>query len=229
VGQSGQTKKILPNTEKPGAVAERTQRGRIASDRNVTATNIARGNNQTAITIAGMPARATAGKAGAGPSPATMQNANNLLDELSGIYDKLNSGGAMVNPDRSATGNVLSRLRSSGAGQMVEGAIGTEAQTLRDRVASIRPGLMQTLAKATGMTGKQLDSNADVKLFMQTVTDPSASYQANKAAIAGLRRFLAANAKSAPTTPAPAPRKPAPASRAPAKPSAGGWSIVGVK
>lgn len=54
---------------------------------------------------------------------------------------------------------------------------------MRDRIGSIRPNLMQSIAQATGMTGKQLDSNADVKLFAQTVSDPTKSYEANIAAI----------------------------------------------
>lgn len=151
-------------------------------------------NNRTAVTIARLPARS---KPGAGTatkstiSPESRAAAAETLKELDGIYDKLNEMGALVSPKRSTSGNILSYLRSSGAGQVVEGALGTEAQTLRDRVGSIRPALMQQLAKATGLTGKQLDSNADVKLFMQTVTNPQSSYEANQRAISGLRRLLA--------------------------------------
>jgi hypothetical protein len=95
--------------------------------------------------------------------------------------------------------------------------VGTEAQVKRDRINSIRPALMQSLAKATGMGAKQLDSNADVKLFMQTVTDPTASYEANQAAVAGLERFLEMYAKPE-GAPAAAPSRAAPVRRtAPAK------------
>jgi hypothetical protein len=110
---------------------------------------------------------------------------------------------------------------------LVEGTIGTEAQTQRDRINSIRPGLMQALAKATGMTGKQLDSNADVKLFMQTVTNPTASYEANIAALDGLERFVRQNAAGS----SPAPNRQAPNRQAPRrvtprgsnKPSVSNW------
>lgn len=178
--RTGRTVTSLDKSADPNTVAN-----------NATRTDIARGNNRTQITIAGMPARA---KPGTGTTTATAgarEAVGATLDELTGIYGRLDKMGALVSPQRGAAGNVLSYLRASGPGQVVEGAIGTEAQTLRDRVASIRPQLMQQLAKATGMTGKQLDSNADVKLFMQTVTNPQSSYQANQAAIAGLRRLLA--------------------------------------
>lgn len=177
--------------------------------------------SSTAITIAGMPARAQAGK-NTGPNAAFIETAQGNIDELRNIYGDLKKMGAMVSPAQAADRNVVARIRASGIGQVLEGAVGTKAQTQRDRIASIRPQLMQSLAKATGMTGKQLDSNADVKLFMQTVTDPTKSYEANMEAINGLERFLKANAKTAtPATPAaPAAARPKPKS---------GWTIVKVQ
>jgi len=159
------------------------------------------------------------GAAGGGGSTA-MQGAMDNLDELSTVYDDLNEIGGLVSSKNSTVDNIITRGRASGVGQLIEGAVGTEAQTLRDRIASIRPALMQSIAKATGMTGKQLDSNADVKLFMQTVTDPTASYEANKRAIEGLKRFIRNSAPKPAAQPAraakpryqPSPnRKPVPA------------------
>lgn len=189
----GNPRKVLPNTEAPGRAADRATR----------------------IQIAGMRPGA-AGKGGSA-DPAMVETAQASLNELRQIYGNLKNMGAMVSPAQSNDKNVVARIRASGIGQVLEGAVGTEAQTERDRINSIRPGLMQSLAKATGMTGKQLDSNADVKLFMQTVTDPTKSYEANMKAIDGLERFLRANVKK----PQAAPAKP--------KASAGGWSIVKVQ
>lgn len=189
----GNVRRVLPNTERPGGAADRASRERIAAMRGT-------------------------GGAGSGDNAAMVESAQGSLNELRAIYGDLNKMGAMVSPAQAADKNVVARIRASGIGQVLEGAVGTEAQTKRDRIASIRPGLMQALAKATGMTGRQLDSNADVKLFMQTVTNPAASYEANMAAIDGLERFLKANIKKAP-----APAKPA----APAK--SDGWSIVKVQ
>lgn len=192
VGGSGQPKKVLPHTARPDTLINtQTQR------------DIAAGHDQTQLTIAGMPARGK-GAAG-GDNSAFIQTAKGNLDELRNIYTDLKKRGAMVSPSQSTGQNVAAYLRASGVGQKIEGMEGTQAQTLRDRIASIRPQLMQSIAKATGMTGKQLDSNADVKLFMQTVTNPQASYEANIRAIDGLERFLKANAKK-PTAAAPAAR-----------------------
>ena len=210
--RSGNTVRILPKTEAPGKVEDRASRE-----------NIAGRNNATQITIAGMPARGKAAEA-AGNTAGMRKQAGELLDELDSIYTKLDNSGAAVNSDRGATGNVVARARSSGVGQLIEGFTGSKAQTLRDRVNSIRPSLMQSLAKATGMTGKQLDSNADVKLFMQTVTDPTKSVQANKQAIEGLRRFLAEQAATPAARPSGGSRSTPPAGRRNAgKPSVSNW------
>lgn len=202
VGSSGTPRRILPKSARPDTIVT-TQAQR----------DIAAGHDRTNITIAGMPARGKGGTGTAGDTTAMVTTAQGNLDELRGIYRDLKSMGAMVSPSQSAGQNVEARLRASGLGQTVEGAVGTKAQTLRDRINSIRPQLMQALAKATGMTGKQLDSNADVKLFMQTVTNPASSYEANIKAIDGLERFLKANQKKPTAAPA----------------GNSGWSIVGVK
>lgn len=204
VGSGGAPRRILPKSARPDTlVTTKTQR------------DIAAGHDATNIKIAGMPARSKTGVGTApGDNAAFVATAKGNLDELRNIYGDLKKIGAMVSPSQSTGKNVEARLRASAGGQLLEGAIGTQAQTQRDRIASIRPQLMQSIAKATGMTGKQLDSNADVKLFMQTVTNPASSYEANIKAIDGLERFIEANAKK-------------PAAASPKAKS--GWSVVGVK
>lgn len=186
--RSGSVRRVLPNSVDPNTQANIGSRERIAAAGNVSRERIAA-------------TRGASGQNGGGSG--MVETAQGNLDELREIYGELRDMGALVSPDQSTGANIAARVRASGLGQMVEGTVGTEAQARRDRIASIRPALLQSIAQATGMTGRQLDSNADVKLFMQTVTDPSASYEANMAAIAGLERFLAAHASA--TTPRGAP------------------------
>lgn len=200
--RSGTPVRVLPKSMTPDAKGNIGSRERIAA-----------AGNRSREKIAAMKPGATKGA----PDPAMIETAQGNLNELKSIYGDLKKMGAMVSPAQSADKNIIARIRASGIGQTLEGAAGSKAQTQRDRIASIRPGLMQSLAKATGMTGKQLDSNADVKLFMQTVTDPTKSYEANMAAIAGIERFLKANAKKASAAPAARPK------------AKSDWTIVEVK
>lgn len=213
--RSGAPIRILPKGEAPGKSADRASRERIAGMR-----------NRTQITIAGM--KNDKKDSAKGDVTPMVESAKGNLQELRMIYKDLRDMGALVSPSQGTAGNVVARARASGVGQMIEGTVGTEAQTKRDRINSLRPALMQSLAKATGMTGKQLDSNTDVKLFMQTVTDPTKSYEANIAAIEGLERFLEANTRAQKPAPRAAPRRNAaparkPAARAQSKPSVSNW------
>lgn len=205
--RTGRPIRILPKGVDPNTGA------RIASGERIAGANIA-SRERIAATKGGTGAAAAA-EGGA-------ESALGSIAELRGIYGTLNKSGAMVTPGQSTGANIFARARASGVGQFVEGAIGTEAQTQRDRINSIRPGLMQSIAKATGMTSRQLDSNTDVRLFMQTVTDPTASYEANMAALDGLERFVRQNAKKPAVAPrASAPRRIAP--RGAGKPSVSNW------
>ena len=59
--------------------------------------------------------------------------------------------------------------------------------------------------QAMGISAKQLDSNAELKLWLSAATDPTLDLQANKSALANLERMLtnknaAAAAAPKPTT-----------------------------
>lgn len=172
------------------------------------------------------PANQRGNKAGQGTSAATTADASALIGELGGLYDQLHTLGATTTQSQSAAQNVVARVRNSALGQLGESGLGTAAQVRRDRIAQIQPALVQAIAKATGMTSKQLDSNADVKLALQQVTDPTRSYEANKATISYLQKFIQNHKAPAGGT---APRQSAPAPRGRAAPaSSGGWKVVGV-
>lgn len=46
-----------------------------------------------------------------------------------------------------------------------------------------RPLLLQAIMKATGMSAKQMDSNAELKLYLATATDPQKGLEANLEAL----------------------------------------------
>jgi len=49
---------------------------------------------------------------------------------------------------------------------------------------------MQSIVKASGMSAKQIDSNAELKLMLDQATDPTAGYEANMKALDNLdKRF----------------------------------------
>ena len=116
------------------------------------------------------------------------------LGTLRDAYDRLQKGGGITSTANSGVGNVLPSLASSGAGQAVGRLFGTQNQSARNDIAMARPALLAALMKATGMSAKQMDSNAELKLWLSTATDPTLDVESNRRALDNIeRKYLGAN------------------------------------
>lgn len=134
-----------------------------------------------------------------------------------GYYKKLADIGAMTSPTRSGAENVLAFARSSGPGQQLERAIGTDAQTLRDNIKNTRQRLFMQIKDATGATAGQMNSNVEMQAWLNSMTDPQQSIETVRetlkqmdSVIAGVRRQVeqdraAKEPQAKPAAPAPAP------------------------
>lgn len=200
---------------------------RLGRDKLTSAERIAR----IRATRAGQGGTGAGGKSGTPRiDPGTLDLALGVTGELRDIYKRLDQSGASVNPDRPMIPNVIARARSSGIGQLIEGAVGTEAQTERDRIASIRPNLIRRISEATGMTASQMNSDKDMQLLLDQVTDPTRSTQANLDAIRRLEELIVSRAQEVrrPSAARPRPRiklrpktSPAPGTRMKYNPATG--------
>jgi len=133
--------------------------------------------------------------------------------KLKDSYDKLLVGGGITDPSLKVGSNIMGKVSSSAVGQTLGSTFGTKNQTERDKIAQTRPLLMGAIMKATGMSAKQIDSNAELKLWLSTATDPNKSYEANIAALQNIenlygvtaleKQVTAPNLKTPPTIPIP--------------------------
>ena len=108
---------------------------------------------------------------------------NNIVTQLRDSYDQLDKSGGITNPDKNAAQNVSAGIRSSGVGQFAGRMLGTQDQSLRNNIAQTRPLLLNAIKQATGMSAKQMDSNAEMKLYLQAATDPTLDIKANRQAL----------------------------------------------
>jgi hypothetical protein len=109
-------------------------------------------------------------------------------------YDKLLEGGGITDPSLKVGSNIMGKVSSSAVGQTLGSTFGTRNQTERDKIAQTRPLLMGAIMKATGMSAKQIDSNAELKLWLSTATDPNKSYEANIAALQNIENLYGVTA-----------------------------------
>lgn len=122
------------------------------------------------------------------------------LSTLRDAYDRLEKGGGITSTNKGPFENMAAAASSSAIGQGVGKMFGTDNQSARNDVEMTRPALLAALMKATGMSAKQMDSNAELKLWMKTATDPTLDVEANRRALANIEKKYLGGPSSAPSS-----------------------------
>lgn len=120
------------------------------------------------------------------------------ISTLRDAYDRLEKGGGITSTDKGPLENITAAASSSAIGQGVGKMLGTSNQSARNEIAMARPALLAALMKATGMSAKQMDSNAELKLWLATATDPTLDVQANRKALANIEKKYLRGEKESP-------------------------------
>jgi hypothetical protein len=126
--------------------------------------------------------------AASGKSEAKTQ-LTDIVGSLKKNYETLKEQGGIVSTTESGFGNVGARLSSSGLGQAVGGAIGMKTQEERQKIEQTRPLLLNLIKNATGMSAQQMNSNAEMQLYLNAATNPQLSYEANLDALKNLDKL----------------------------------------
>jgi hypothetical protein len=111
------------------------------------------------------------------------ETVNTLITGLKDQYNTLKDTGGITSTKESALSNIPAYMASSGLGQSTGKLFGTANQSARNTIAQSRPLLLQAIAKATGMSSKQMDSNTELQMYLKAATDPSLDYEANMTAL----------------------------------------------
>lgn len=123
------------------------------------------------------------------------ETVTNIIDELRGHYAKLSEGGGITDPSQGVLSNAKAALSSSGVGQFMGNVAGTDNQSARNSIAQTRPLLLNAIKQATGMSAKQMDSNAELKMYLAAATDPKLDIKANLSALENLDKLYGLSGK----------------------------------
>lgn len=129
------------------------------------------------------------------------EQVSGIVTNLRDMYSQLQTGGGIVDSNAGSLSNIPARLSSTGAGQFAGQLVGTKNQKLRDTIEQQRPLLLNAIKNATGMSAKQMDSNAELKLYLAAATDPTKDVAANMEALDNLERLFGQGAHGAPAKP----------------------------
>ena len=154
----------------------------------------AAGNEIGMLPKAGKPAAA---EGGAGKVDAkAASKADDTLGKIMSAYEKLNELKAITSTART-TGENLVATASAKTGSTLGAAVGSEAQTQRQIIKNLRQALLNDIKAATGMSSKAIDSNVELKAFLNSLGDPeNQSYEAAIATIGELSAKYAGGALS---------------------------------
>jgi hypothetical protein len=126
------------------------------------------------------------------------ENFDTLIGGLRDAYTQLGKMGGITSTQQGPLSNLGAGIASSGIGQATGRMFGTEAQSIRNRIAQSRPLLLNAIKEATGMSAKQMDSNAELRMYLAAATDPTLDLQTNLNALDQLYTLYGTKQSKAP-------------------------------
>jgi hypothetical protein len=128
---------------------------------------------------------------------------SNIVADMIKEYDVLNNAKAIPSSQRGAMENIFDYVSVSGPGQEIQKAFGTKANDSLSNITNARKLLTSAIAAATGMSSKQMDSNRELQLTLDSLSDPTQGYKSVIDTLMRLdREYGLGNAR--PRTPTPA-------------------------
>lgn len=112
------------------------------------------------------------------------------VQQLSDSYGALKKEGGITSEKANPFENLQARLSMSGIGQATGSALGTKAAIERQKIEQTRPLLLNLIKTATGMSAQQMNSNAEMQMYLRAATDPMLSIEANMAALQNLDKMF---------------------------------------
>jgi len=201
------TEAIQAKTEATKTAADAAlERAKVAADakieaareRGATALQIAQMQNQTKQDLAVLAASLK------GPSAAVLKAQekaekaaegkevlSDTLETAKTLVNDLYKLGGMTSTSKQPLANLVTSLQSGTAGQIAGQALGTKTQAKRDELKSIRLQLLNAIKEATGMSAQQLNSNVELKTYLDSLGSEKMTKEANLAIIENIStRYL---------------------------------------
>ena len=94
-------------------------------------------------------------------------------------YAKLAEAGDIPSTEKGGLSNLSARIQSSGVGQMLGGAMGTQSQAARNEIQAAKRRLLSSIKNITGASAQEMNSNVELKTWMDSLGDPQGILESN--------------------------------------------------
>lgn len=125
---------------------------------------------------------------------------SSLLQKLRNAYETLNTAEAIPSSERGAFANVFDYLSTTGAGREVQRALGTAANKPLNEITGARKLLATAIKNATGMSAQEMNSNVELQLTLDALTDPTQGYESAISQLDTLEQLYGAGGAQTPVT-----------------------------
>ena len=127
-----------------------------------------------------------------GPSPAVLKAQEkaeavatgkevlgDILSTSKVLVEDLVKSGGITSTSSGPLANLITSLTTSALGQIATRAVGSENQSKRDQLSSVRLQLLNAIKSATGMSAQQLNSNVELQTYLNSLGSAGMSAEAN--------------------------------------------------
>jgi hypothetical protein len=122
-------------------------------------------------------------------SKAGKEQVNEIVNQLGSAYNTLKENQGITSTEGGLIDNLGAAAGTTAAGQFLGRIGGTENQKARDMIAQTRPLMLNAIKNATGMSAQQMNSNAEMQLYLNAATNPELGLEANMAALKNLDKL----------------------------------------
>lgn len=122
-------------------------------------------------------------------SKAGKEQVNEIVTQLGNAYDTLKKNKGITSTETGLLDNLGAAAGTTAAGQFLGRIGGTENQKARDTIAQTRPLMLNAIKNATGMSAQQMNSNAEMQLYLNAATNPELGLEANLSALKNLDKL----------------------------------------
>ena len=100
-----------------------------------------------------------------------------LLQKIRGAYETLNKAESIPSTERGAFSNVFDYLSTTSLGREAQRALGTSANKSLNEITGARKLLATAIKTAAGMSAQEMNSNVELQLTLDALTDPTQGYE----------------------------------------------------
>jgi hypothetical protein len=121
-----------------------------------------------------------------------------ILGKMRNAYEQLEKAEAIPSEKRGGFANALDYLGSSALGREAQKFVGTKESKYLSQIVNLRKALATAIKNATGMTAQEMNSNVELQLTLDTLSDPTQGIESARQTLADLEELYGMPKKAAP-------------------------------